>query len=79
MSTWERGGKAAEGKEWLTHQKPEELFVQVVSTLFGLEMSVNYNDRVIAPYMYVYLLWLKPNMCQPTTSSVTTIIAQDLY
>ena len=51
VSTWERGGKAADGKEWVTHQKPEELFVQVVSTLFGLEMSVNYNDRVIAPYI----------------------------
>ena len=40
MSTWERGGKAAEGKEWLTHQKPEELFVQVVSTLLGLECQL---------------------------------------
>ena len=42
VSTWERGGKAAEGKEWVTRQKPEELFVQVVhvSTLLGLECQL---------------------------------------
>ena len=44
VSTWERGGKAAEGKEWLTRQKPEgapiESFVHCIHTPWPVRLHV---------------------------------------